>query len=78
VRLDGEWYSDVTRTCTKPALPLIIRPADSERDAHQHARCSIVLQHNLVDNSGTGFPKLDAVLLARALQEIEDFLVGVK
>jgi len=47
-----------------------------DRYAHQHPRSGVVFQDDLVDNSGARLPELDPVLLGRAFQEVEHFLVG--
>ena len=49
-----------------------------EPDTHQHPRGCVVLQDDLVDDSGSGLPELDPVLLGRALQEVKYLLIGDK
>lgn len=44
--------------------------------SHEHSRSGIVLKDDLVDNPRARSPKFYPVFLGRALQEVEDFLVG--
>lgn len=55
----------------------MVRKFDSREteDAHEHARCGIVLKDDLVNDARAGLPELDAVLAGSALEEVEDFLV---
>jgi len=44
--------------------------------SHEHSRSGIVLKDDLMDNPRARSPKFYPVFLGRALQKVEDFLVG--
>ena len=44
---------------------------------HQHSRRSVVLENNLVNNTGAGCPKFDAILGGGALEKVEYFAIGI-
>ncbi len=62
-------------TGTQPVNQSIDVPKWEKKDLHQHTGCSIVFQYNLVNDSRSRSPKLDAVFQRCTLKEVKNFLV---
>lgn len=63
------------RTSTKPLKQSMVDSDELFQNVHEHPRCSIILQHDLVNYTRPWPPKFDSILPCRTLQEIKNLLV---